>query len=44
VGLAQDALDRGLIARRRLEREQAGCDPLEVALGLLDEQRSELVF
>jgi hypothetical protein len=44
VRLAQDALDRGLIARRRLEREQARGDPLEMALGLLDEQRTELVF
>jgi hypothetical protein len=44
VGFAQDALDRGLIARRRLEREQAGGDPLEVAFGLLYEQRPELVF
>jgi hypothetical protein len=44
VRLAQDALDRGLIARRRLERKQAGSDPLEVALRLLDEQWPELVF
>jgi hypothetical protein len=44
VSLAQDALDRGLVARRRFEHEQAGRDPLEVALGLLDEQRPELVF
>jgi hypothetical protein len=44
VRLAQDALDRGLVARRRLEYEQAGSDPLEVALGLLDEQWPELVL
>jgi len=44
VGLAQDALDRRLVVRRRLEREQARSDPLQVALGLLDEQRPELVF
>jgi hypothetical protein len=44
VRLAQDALDRGLIAGRRLEREEAGRDPLEMALGLFDEERPELVF
>jgi len=44
VGLAQDALDRGLIAGRRLEREQAGTDSLEVPFCLLDEQGPELVF
>jgi hypothetical protein len=33
-----------LVIRRGLEREQPGGDALEVALGLLDKQRSELVF
>jgi hypothetical protein len=44
VGLTQNAVDGGLIVGRRLERHQPGGDALEVALGLLDKQRSELVF
>jgi hypothetical protein len=44
VCLAQDALDRGLIARRRLEREQPRGYALEVTLGLLDEQWTKVVF
>jgi hypothetical protein len=44
VGLAQDPIDRGLVVGRRLERHQPGGDAFQVALGLLDEQGSELVF
>jgi hypothetical protein len=44
VRFAQDLIDHGLIVRRRLERQQPGGDALEVALGLLDKQRPELVF
>jgi len=44
VRLAEDAVNGDLVVRRRLERKQARSDALEVALGLLDEQRSELVF
>jgi hypothetical protein len=44
VSLAQNAVDRGLVIRCRLERHQPGGDALEVALGLLDKQRPELVF
>jgi hypothetical protein len=44
VRFAKDPIDRGLIIRRRLEREQPGGDALEVAFGLLDEQRAELVL
>jgi hypothetical protein len=44
VCLAKDPVDRGLIVRRRLEREQPGRDALEVAFGLLDKQGSELVL
>jgi hypothetical protein len=44
VGLSEDGVDRRLIVRRGLEGEQPGGDSLEVAFGLLHEQRSELVF
>jgi hypothetical protein len=44
VRFAQDPIDRGLIVGRRFERHQARSDPLEVALGLLDKQRPELVL
>jgi hypothetical protein len=44
VSLAEDGIDRGLVVRRRFERQQARSDALEVALGLLDKQRSELVL
>jgi hypothetical protein len=44
VRLAKDPVDRGVIVRRRLENEQSRSDTLEVALGLLDKKRSELVF
>jgi hypothetical protein len=44
VRFAKDPIDRGLIVRRRLEREQPGGDALEVAPGLLDKQRPELVL
>jgi hypothetical protein len=44
VRLAEDLVDRGLIVRRRLESEQPGGDTLEVAFGLLDKQRPELVL
>jgi hypothetical protein len=44
VRLAEDGIDGGLVVRRRFEREQARGDALQVALGLLDEQGSELVL
>ena len=44
VSLAKDGIDRGVIIWRSLEIEQAGGDALQVALGLLHEQWSELVF
>jgi hypothetical protein len=44
VRFAEDALDRRLVSRRRLQREQARGDPLQVAFGLLDEQWTELVL
>jgi hypothetical protein len=44
VRLPQDALDRRLVARCRLEREQSGGDPFQVAFGLLDEKWTELVL
>jgi hypothetical protein len=44
VSLAEDGIDRALVVRRRFERQQARSDALEVALGLLDKQRSELVL
>jgi hypothetical protein len=44
VSLAEYGIDRGLIVGRRLELEQARSDALEVALGLLDKQWSELVL
>jgi hypothetical protein len=44
VRFAKDSIDRSLIIRSRLEREQPGGDALEVAFGLLDKQRAELVL
>jgi len=44
VRLAEDCVDGGLVVRRGLESEQPGGYALEVAFGLLDEERSELVF
>jgi hypothetical protein len=44
MSLAQNAIDRGLVVRCRLERHQPGGDALEVAFGLLYKQRPELVF
>jgi hypothetical protein len=44
VRFAKDRVDGGLIVRSRLEQEQPRRDALEVTLGLLYEQRPELVF
>jgi hypothetical protein len=44
VRFPKDGVDGSLIVRSRLEHEQPGGDALEVTLGLLDEQRPELVF
>jgi hypothetical protein len=44
VCLAKNPIDRSLIVRCRLEREQPGGDALEVAPGFLDKQRPELVL
>jgi hypothetical protein len=44
VRFAKYPVDRGLVVRRRLQREQPGRNALEVAFGLLDEQRPELVL
>jgi hypothetical protein len=44
VRFAQDPVDHGVIVGCHLERDQAGSDPLEMALGLLDKQGSELVL
>jgi len=44
VRFAKDPIDRGLIIRRRLKRENPRSDALEVAFGLLDEQRPKLVL
>jgi hypothetical protein len=44
VRFAQDPVDSGLVVRIHLERHQPGRDPFEVALRLLYEEWSELVF
>jgi hypothetical protein len=44
VRFAKDRVDRSLVVRGRLEREQPGRDSFEVTLGLLDEERPELVL
>jgi hypothetical protein len=44
VRLPEDGVDGSLIVWSRLEHEQPRGDALEVALGLLHEQRPELVF
>jgi hypothetical protein len=37
VRFAKDRVDRRLVVRGRLQREQPGRDSFEVALGVLDE-------
>jgi hypothetical protein len=44
VGLSKDLVDGGVIIRVGLESDQPVGDPRELTLGVLDEQRAELVL
>ena len=44
VGLTKDLVDRRVVVRVGLEGDQPVGDPRELALGVLDEQRTELVL
>jgi len=44
VRLPEDSIDCSLVIGRGLESKQPCGDTLQVALGLLDKQRAELVF
>jgi len=44
VRFAKDRIDRRLVVGGGLQRKQPGRDSLEVTLGLLNEERAELVL